>query len=204
MQKQLILVLGVLLGSYLPAGAQTRSAQLSLMQERPPPRILLAAAPSHLSLTAFLPAQPLAERPARFTVLLTAVLNRQRSLEHLSPVDVVKTPFVRQARVGVVQLWGGRLQLGGFASTSQMENVLLGFAGSGGLPGSRVFTQGLAGAGVPRASRSYGLSLTFHLGGDAHADRRVEGCRSLAWIVGHFSCLSNLRREVANAYENPK
>ncbi len=176
MQKQLILVLGVLLGSYLPAGAQTRSAQLSLVQERPPPRILLAAAPSHLSLTTFLPAQPLAERPAHFTVLLAAVLNRHRSLDHLSPVDVMKTPFVRQARVSIVQLWGGRLQLGGFASTHHMENVLLGLSGSAGLLGFRISHPG----GVPRADKSYGLSLTFRLGDDAHTDRRVEGCRCLA------------------------
>jgi hypothetical protein len=181
MQKQLILVLGVLLGSYLPAGAQTRSTQLSLMQERPPPRILLAATPSHLSLTSFLPVQPLAERPARFTVLLAAVLNRHRSLEHLSPVDVVKTAFVRQARVGVVQLWGGRLQLGGFASTHHMENVLLGLSGSADLLGFRISHPGV---GMPRANRSYGLSLTFRLGGDAHTDRRVEGWRCLTWIVG--------------------
>ncbi len=176
MQKQLILVLGVLLGSNLPTGAQTRFAQLSLMQERPPPRILLAAAPSHLSLTTFLPAQPLEERPARFTVLLAAVLNRHRSLDHLSPVDVMKTPFVRQTRVSVVQLWGGRLQLGGFASTHHMENVLLGLSGSAGLLGFRISHPG----GVPRADKSYGLSLTFRLGGDAHTVRRVEGWRCLA------------------------
>jgi hypothetical protein len=181
MQKQLIPVLGVLLGSYLSAGAQTRSAQFSLVQEPPPPRILLAAAPNRLSLTAFLPAQPLAERPARFTVLLAAVLNRHRSLEHLSPGDVVKTPFVMQTRVGIVQLWGGRLQLGGFASTHHMENALLGLSGSADLLGFRISHPGV---GVPRANRSYGLSLTFRLGGDAHTGRRVQGWRCLPWIVG--------------------
>lgn len=182
MQKQLILVSGVLLGGYLPAGAHTRFAQLSLMQERPPPRILLATAPSRLSLTAFLPAQPLAERPAARSIgLLAAVLNPHRSLEHVSVVDVVKTPFVRHTRVGIVQLWGGRLQLGGFASTHHMENVLLGLSGSAGLLG---FPIPHPGVGMPRANMSYGLSLTFRLGGDAHTDRRVEGWRCLAGIVG--------------------
>ncbi len=180
MQKQLILVLGVLLGSHLPGSAQTRSAQLSLMQERPPP-ILLAAAPSPSSLIAFLPAQPLAERPTRFTVLLAAVFNRHRSLEHLLPLDVVRTPFVRQTRMDLVQLWAGRLQLGGFASTHHMENLVLGPSDAVGPLGVRISHPG---GWSPRADRSYGLSLTFRLGGDAHTRRRVEGWQCLAWIVG--------------------
>ncbi len=177
MQKQLTLVLGVLLGSYLPASAQTHSTQLSLMQERPPPKMtLLAAASSHLPLSASLPTRPLAEHPAHFTTLLAAVLNRGGSLDRRSPIEVYRTPFVRQTRVTVVQLWSGRLQLGGFASRRQMENVLLGLLGPNllGHPGAR----------VPRANKSYGLSLTFRLGRDAHTGRRMETCRCLSWIVG--------------------
>ncbi len=171
----LFLTLWVLLSSYLPARAQTRSAQLSLMQEGPAPRMtLLAAASSPLPLTTFLPGRPLAERPARFTALLAAVYNRDRSPEGLSSVEVLKTPFVRQARVTLVQLWSGRLQLGGFISARRMENVLLGYSASGDLPGFGVSRQGHPGARVPRADRSYGLSLTFRLGCDAHAERRVE------------------------------
>ncbi len=167
MQKQLILALGVFLSSYLPAGAQTRSTHLSLIQERPPPgTTLLAAAPKPFFDDYLSPARPLAQPTAHFIVSVTAAYNRDRSPSWLAPVEVVKTPFVRQVRVTVVSLWGGRLQLGGFASTRRRDNVLLGFPGFGGpaLPGVR----------VPRANRSYGLSLTFRLGRDAHADRRVK------------------------------
>lgn len=167
MQKRLFLTLGVLLSSCLPAGAQTRLTRLGVLQERPASRTtLLAAATTHFPLTTLPPTPPLAERPARLAALLALMHNRDRSLERLSPVEVFKTPFVRQMRLPVAPLWGGRLQLDGFASTSRMENVLG--------PGGR----------VPRANTSYGISLAFRLGRGAHADHLVERCRCLASVVG--------------------
>ncbi len=172
MRKRFILTLGMLLGTYLPATAQTLSTQLGFTQERPAPMILLAAAPTQWLLASFLPVRPLAERPARLTALLAAAYNRDSSPERLSSVEVVKTPFVRQVRATVVQLCGGRLELGGFTSTSRMENVLLGFSASGGLAGFGVSGQGHPGATVPHGNRSYGISLTLHLGRDADVERR--------------------------------
>jgi len=128
--------------------------------------MLFPAAPTHLPQSIFLPSWPSGKPPTHFTILPAATYNPARSLQRLFSVAVFRTPFVKQIRVTVVRLWGGRLQLGGFASTSRTENVLLSFSGSGGpaLPGVR----------VPRANRSYGLSLTFRFGRDAHAGRGVE------------------------------
>ncbi len=165
MQKWLIVPLGVLLSSCLSAAAQTPATQVLLIQAPSAPLMtLVRAAPTQLPLATFLPAPPLAERPARFNALLAAAYNRDSSPEPLSAVEVVKTPFVRQARVAVVQLWGGRLQLGGFVSTSRMENVLLGYSAPGGLAGFGVSGQGHPGVTVPHGNKSYGLSLTFRLG----------------------------------------
>jgi hypothetical protein len=182
MQNGFILILGVLLGSHLPATAQTRPRQVNPIQERTPSMVtLLAAAPAHLLLAGSLPIRPLEERPAGFNILPGAAYTPDHSLDRLSPVEVVKTPFVRQARVMFVQLWGGRLQLSGFESTRQMWNAAVGFSGSLGATG------GYPGARVPRADRIYGLSLAFPLGRDAHTGHRVEGSRCLAWIwsAGH-------------------
>jgi len=162
----LLLTLGVLLGSCPPSGAQTRSTQLSLMQQRPSPSMtLLAASSSHVRPTnLLLPVRSPEQRPARFAAVLTTAYNRDFSLERLLRTEVVETPFIKQARVTIVQLGGGRLQLGGFASAYHMENVLLGLSASGGLPPSRAFIQGHPGKRVPRKNGSYGLSLTFRLG----------------------------------------
>ncbi len=163
MGKRFILTLGVLLSSHLPAAAQTRPAQVSLTQESPAPIMtVLVAVSAQWPMATFLPARPLAERPARFHALLAAGYNRDRSPEPLSAVKIVKTPFARQARVAIVQLCGGRLQLDGFTSTSRMDNVVLGYSASGGHPAMT----------APHGNRSYGISLTFHLGRDPDADRR--------------------------------
>ncbi len=148
---------------------------------------LVRAAPTQLPLATFPPAPPLAERPARFTALLAAAYNRDGSPESLSAVEVVKTPFVRQARVTVVQLWGGRLQLGGFASTSRMENVLLGYSASGDLAGFGVSGQGHPGVTVPHGNKSYGVSLTFRLGREGQTKARAKGSiRSVVADVRSF------------------
>lgn len=128
--------------------------------------MLFPAAPTYLPQSAFLPTWPSGKPPTHFTLLPAATYNSAPSLQRLFPVEVFRAPFVKQVRVTVVRLWGGRLQLGGFASTSRTENGLLGFPGSGGsvLPGVR----------VPRANRSYGLCLTLRLGRDAHAGRGVK------------------------------
>lgn len=159
-QKHHILALGVLLGSSLPASAQTRPAQLSLLQERPPLRtILLAAASSHPSLVASPSAQPLAERPVLPTALFVVAYKRYRKPERPFQMETIQTPFVSQSSVTLVQLWGGRLQLCGFGSTHRMRAVLNGFPGPGVLRYSE-----LRG---PQTKISYGASLTFHLGRDA-------------------------------------
>src|SRR5437879_11135567 len=112
MQKAFILIFGALLASHLPAKAQPRPTQVYPMQEHNASIMrLMAAAPTHLPLAGSLLIHPLEEPPARFNILPGAAYTLDQSLEHLSPVEVVRTTFVRQASVTFLQLWGGRLQL---------------------------------------------------------------------------------------------
>jgi hypothetical protein len=166
MQKRLILVLGVLLNSYLPAAAQIRPPEVLLMPERSAPiTTLLRPGAAQLPATTFVPPQGPGKPPADFTVLLAAAYKRD--------VEAVDTSFVTESRLRVVQLWGGRLRLDGFESTLDMENVLLGPSGLG-HPGVR----------VPREVALYGISLRFRLGRDAQPGSRAEVWQCLARIVG--------------------
>ncbi len=166
MQKGLILVLGVLLNSTLPGAAQTRATQVLLMQERSSPiRTLFQGVPAQLPATTFVPPLGPGKPPAHFTVPLAAAYNRD--------LEVIDTSFVTESRVPVLQLWSGRLQLDGFESTLDMENMLLGPSGSG-HPGVR----------VPREVVLYGISLRFRLGRDAQTGSRAEVWQCLARIVG--------------------
>src|SRR5207245_9274548 len=109
MQKGFILIFGALLGSYLPAIAQTRPTQVYPMQEHNASIMrLMAAAPTHLPVPGSLLIQPLEEPPARFNILPGAAYTFDHSLEHLSPLAVVTTTFVRQASVIFLQHGGGR------------------------------------------------------------------------------------------------
>jgi hypothetical protein len=181
MQKRLLLTLGLLLSSSLPAGAQAHSAQLSHMQKHAAQTTLVSTATIHLSENSFVPAPSLEQPPSRFAALLSAVHNRDTSLGLQSTVEVVKTPFVRQVRVTIVQFWGGRLRLDGFESTLRTRNFLLGLSESGGDPAFRVPH---AGAAAPRAARLYGVSVMFRPGHGPRAQAPTEGWRRLACIAG--------------------
>ena len=54
-------------------------------------------------------------------------------LERLSPVREVRTLFLRQSILPLLQFWGGRLRLDGFTSTLDTQNVMLGPSAGGGL-----------------------------------------------------------------------
>jgi hypothetical protein len=176
MQKQLILILGALLGSCLPASGQTLSAPLDFRQERfAPGMTLLAASSRDLPLTNVMPARSLAESPVRLPVVLAVVHYRNPNPKRPSrvPVELIQTPFSRQARVSLVQLWGGRLRLDGFASAMSMQNVLDGSSNSR-----------HSGMMQARAAGAYGISLSFRLGRDAS----LEGSRRCGFLAILLAC----------------
>jgi hypothetical protein len=166
MQKGLILVLGVLLNSYLPGTAQTPATQVLLMQEGSAPlSTLVRAVPAQSPATTFVPPQGPRKPPAHLIVRLAAAYKYD--------LEVVDTSFVKESRVPVVQLWGGRLHLDAFESELNMGNALLGPSASG-HPGVQ----------VPREVVLYGISLRFRLGRDAQRGSRAEIWQCLARIVG--------------------
>lgn len=166
MQKGLILALGVLLNSYLAGAAQTPATKVLLMQERSVPiRTLFRVVPAQLPATTFVPPQSPGKLPAHFIVWLTAAYERD--------LEVLDTSFVTESRVPIAQLWGGRLQLDGFESVLNMENVLFGPSGSG-----------HPGVMMPREVVLYGISLRFRLGRDGQTGSRAEIWQCLARIVG--------------------
>lgn len=81
------------------------------------------------------------------------------TLEDLLPVRTNDTAFVSQSRVPLAHLWGGRLQIAGFASTIKMENVLLGPAGESALQSLRFAQQ--ARFSAARSIDLYGVSVGF-------------------------------------------
>src|ERR1700676_5274239 len=137
MQHQLILVVGVLLSSCLPGEAQTLATQVFLAPARAEPTTMLVRAlptpfPPNVSLPSRLPRTPVAQ----FTVLVIPAYEPDRSQESRLLVEVVRTLFVTESRLVVIQFWRGRLRLDALDGTLHMQNVQFGASGSGGPPPS--------------------------------------------------------------------
>jgi hypothetical protein len=183
MHKRFILLLGVFLGSRVLTAAQMPAPELV------PPQELVAsivtAAPAPLLAVSFLLPENPGKPAAHFSYLFAGAYERDRGLEglaSLSPMREVKTLFLTQSLLPLVQIWGGRLRLDGFISTLHMQNVELGPSAAGGLQDFRLLRQG-----YPRGPRSvdlYGVSLSFHFGRDAQIGRPAQIWQCLARIVG--------------------
>ena len=137
-----------------------------------------------LATSLLLPENP-GKSAAHFSYLFAGAYERDQGLEgleSLSPMREVKTLFLTQSSLPLVQLWGGRLRLDGFTSTLHMQNVQLGPSAGGGLLDFRPPRQSYPGG--PRSIDLYGVSLSFHFGRDAQIGRPTQIWRCLARIVG--------------------
>src|SRR4030095_689994 len=117
MRKRLCVLLGMLLGSYVPVTAQTPAPQIVSAQDGIAPimgilRTLPAPSPA--------PSFPLSEIPgnsaARSTYVFARAYRDEQSLEGLEglkslwQVLEVKTLFLTRSTLPLVPLWGGRLR----------------------------------------------------------------------------------------------
>src|ERR1700680_3654594 len=156
MQHQLILVVGVLLSSCLPGEAQTLATQVFLAEARPEPATMsVRAFPNHSPPNVSLASRLLRTPVAQVTVLVIPAYEPDRSQESRLLVEVVRTLFVTESRLVVIQFWRGRLRLDGFDGTLHMQNVQLGASGSGGPPPSHDQ------AGLASSGGLEGISLGF-------------------------------------------
>ena len=183
MHKRFILLLSLFLGSHVPAAAQTPASRIVLVQEHAAPLITVLPAVSTASLAASFPlSRDTGNFDTHFSLKFAGAYERDYELEHLSPMDEVKTLSLTQSSLPLIQLWRGRLQLDAFQSTLHIQNVLVDPFGNGGTGGFRP-----PGRSYPRWSRSdhlTGLSLSFHLGRETRTGRRDLVWPRLSRILG--------------------
>jgi hypothetical protein len=183
MRKRFIL-LGVVLGIYVPMSAQTPAPRTIPAQDRTVMSMtVVPTAPAPLFAASFLLPENPEKSAASFSYLFARAYERDQGLEglkRLSPMREVKTLFLTQSMLPLLQVWGGRLRLDGFTSTLHMHNVQLGPSAAGGLLDSRPQRQSYPGG--PRSIGFYGVSLSFHFGRDAQIARPAQIWQSLARI----------------------
>ena len=185
MHKRFFPLLVLFLGNLVPVAAQMPAPQIVPRQDRIGPLVDVvptATAPAPLLVVSpLLPDNP--EKSAihssyRFARAYERDPGLEGLVESLSPMHEVKTLILTQSLLPLVQLWGGRLRLDGFASTLHMQSVQFGPSAAGGL---RLPQQNYVGG--PRSMDLYGVSLSFHFGRDAQVGHPTQAWRSLSRIV---------------------
>jgi len=182
--KRFIVLLGTLLGSLVPASAQTPAPRIARSQEDVAPIATMLRTVSIPSpTTSLLLYKDPGKSPAHLNYLFAGANEIDSGTELLPSVKEVKTLFYTQSSLPLVQLWSGRLQLDAFQSTLHIQNVLLGPLAYGNMQGFRSPRQAYPGG--PLSVHFSGLSLTFRFGRDARTERPVQAWRRLSRIVGN-------------------
>jgi len=173
MYKQLILLVGMVLGGPLSTTAQTPAPQLIHPRGRITP--IVTTAPELSRRASFLPPENPGKTPAHFNYLLASVYDRDQhpeGLKSLAPIREIRSLSLTQSSSPSLQYWGGRSRYDG---TLHIQHVQLGPLPTGGLqdfvPAQQTFPGG------PFSVAPYGISLSYHFGRNAHMRRATQGKR---------------------------
>jgi hypothetical protein len=156
--------------------------RLALTQDRTaPPVAVLPTTPAPLLAASFLLPEYRGKSVAHFGYLFAGTYEPDQGLQglvSLSSVREVKTLFLTQSLLPLVQFWVGRLRLDGFTSRLHMQNMQLGASAAGGLRDFRLPRQSYPGRSVDL----YGISLSFQFGRGAQMGRPIQIWQCLARI----------------------
>lgn len=181
--KRLIVLLSIFLSNLAPAAAQKTAPQIVPAQEQAALAITTLRPASTPSLKAsFLLYQDPRNTPAQFSLLPAGADGPNYIVAPLPPINEVKTLLFTQSSMPLFRLWSGRLQLNAFQNTLFVQNVQLDPLGYGGAlerHPRRIYPGG------PRSVDLVGVSLSFHFGRDARAERPAQAWRCLSRIVGN-------------------
>jgi len=181
--KPFLLPLGMFLGSHMLAAGQTPAPQFVLAHEHVAPVIAtLPMASISLPAATFLASRDLGKFNGHVSLVFAGAYERDFTLEHLSPMDEVKTPTLTQSSLPLFRFLGGRLQLDAFYSKPHFQDVQISPSGYGGTGGFRLPRQSYPGG--PRSLDLSGISLSFHFRRDAQTGHPAQLLRRLTRIVG--------------------
>jgi len=179
MYKRFIMLLGITLGNYPLATAQTSVPRIVVAQERVAQSIpMLRTVTTPLLTTSPVVNLDPGKSPAHFSLMSAGAYEGDHSLEGFPQLEHFKTFLFTQTSLPLIQLWGGRLQLDVFQNTYHIQNMQPG-------PMGLVRSPGQSYPGGPRSSQMSGLSLSFQFGRGARGERPSELWRHVTRIAGN-------------------
>jgi hypothetical protein len=174
--KRLVLLLGLLLGSHLIAGAQGTEHHIASLQS-PPLQMTVSSprqAPPFGSSVQLIQQQENSVGSYNFRV---ATNHEHQNPDSFSLFQQSKTPFVTESRLRVAQIWGARLQVNLFVVTFHSGNIML-----GPLVSSEAFHRARQ-VGEPPSFVLYGIGMSAPLGRNARWESSTGLWRSLQRIM---------------------
>ena len=179
MYKQLILLVGMVLGGPLPTTAQTRDPQLIHAQGRITQ--IVTTSPELSRRASFLPPENPGKTTAHFNYLLASVYDRDPhpgGLESPAPIREVRSLSLTQSSPPSLQYWGEHSRYDG---TLHIQHVQLGPLSTGGpqdfVPARQTFPGG------PLSAAPNGVSLSYHFGRNPHMGHATQIWRRLGRVM---------------------
>ena len=174
--KQLVLLLGLVLGSHPIAGAQSTEHRVAFHQSPPLPMTVSSPrqTPPFGSSVQLIQQQGNFHGSYDFRV---ATNYENQNPNSLSLFQQSKTPFVTESRLRVAQIWGARLQVNLFVDTFHSGNIML-----GPLVSSEAFHRARQ-VGEPPSFVLYGIGVSVPLGRNARWESSTGLWRSLQRIM---------------------
>jgi hypothetical protein len=185
MYKHFILPFTVFIGSYMPTtAAQTAPPPIVPTQQRAAAVTTTSrTVPAPVPTSSFRPSQDAGRYFEHFSYTFPRPKELNQNLESLSPIHEVKTLFLTQSTLPLLQFGGGHLWLDGFTSTLNMQNVQLGPSAAGGLLDFRPQQAYMVG---PRSIQLYGVNLSFHFRRNAQVGRPGPIWQSVGGLLPAF------------------
>jgi hypothetical protein len=182
MRNRFLLLLGLFLGSLVPALAQTAAPWNVLAQEHVAPIVTMLPTVATPPPAASFVLSKGEKSNARFSLGFAGAYKPDHSLEQLSPTNEVKTLTLTWSSLPLVQLCRGRLQLDAFQSTLHVRDALPNPFNIGGMGGAHL--PGNSYLGAPPSVNLSGLNLGFYFGRNAQTGDPARSWRRLPRILG--------------------
>jgi hypothetical protein len=180
--KHLILFVYMLLGSQILQAAQIAASPIVEVAENVGPiltipRSVSAAAPVKFILRY----RDSGKSPRRFSYLFAGAYKPDPSIESMLPIATVKSLIFASSSLPLVQLFGGKVELDAFQSTSRIPYAQLGPVGNAGARDFHLPQQGYP--GESRSLHLSGISLNFRFGGNWRSGSPLQTWRYLPRIL---------------------
>ena len=180
--KYLILFTYMLLGSQILQAAQIAAPPMVEVAGNVTPILtMMGTAPTPVPVELALRFRDSRQSPRRPKYLLGGTYKSDPSIASMLPIVTVKSLTFASSSLPLVQLFGGKVELDAFQSTSRISYAQLGPMGNAGARDFHLPQQGYP--GESRSLHLSGISLNFHFGGNWRSGTSLHAWRYLPRLL---------------------